>query len=137
MQAKLGDGIIVSGILPKDAEFQLTKEKQVPLCKFGLKVGERQNGDKRDAIWANCVCWRNVANAASEFCKGDTVLAWGKSQTSSYVSRDGEDKTKTELVCEFVIKMESIEDLAHKAYSAHAESGFQDLPDASDDELPL
>jgi len=136
MRAKLGDGIIVAGPLPRDAEFKLVGDKQTPLCKFSIKVDERQTENGRDAVWENCTCWRRVANAASGFQKGDTVFAWGKMQTNSYTSRDGENKSRSELVCEWVSKMASIEDEIPRNY-VPADSGYKDLPDNSDDELPL
>ena len=138
MQAKLGDGVIISGTLPKDAELRHT-QSNVPLCKFGVKVGNKQVGETKEAIWVNCVCWRNVAMVAANFCKGDTVLAWGKPQTRTYTGKDGEEKTSTELVCEFAVKMPSViagVSAAHAAPSAPS-GAFTDITNVSDDELPF
>lgn len=106
MQVKLGKSVLVCGTLPRDAEYRTVGERQTPLCKFGLKVDERETGeDQREAVWCNCTCWRKVAEVAAGFCKGDTVLAIGTVQERTYQNREGEDVVAKELVCEGVFLM--------------------------------
>lgn len=106
MQVKMGKTVMVCGTLPRDAEYKTVGEKQTPLCKFGLKVGERETDDgERTAVWCNCTCWRQAADAAAGFCKGDTVLAVGEIREHTYQNREGEDVTARELVCEGVFLM--------------------------------
>lgn len=136
-QFKIGETVVAIGTLPRDAEFKIVGAKETPLCKFGLKVGEKPTDDgRREAIWANCICWRDVAKSSSSFCKGDAVLAVGKLKTNEFTGRDGEPRKSTELECEFVIKMPVGAGMpsAPPAYSEPAQ--FAEL-DESDGELPF
>ena len=108
MQVKFGDTVMVCGSLPRDAVFRTVGDRHTPLCKFGLKVGERaadDGSDRRDAVWCNCTCWREVAVAASRLSKGDVVLAVGRVQEHTYTNRDGDEAVGRELVCEGVFVM--------------------------------
>lgn len=105
MYSKLQDGnFIVCGKLPKDAEYKQVGNNNSSLTKFGVKVGEKPSenpNEKPQAIWTNCECWHEVARAAMDFKKGDTVLAVGKIVVNEY-----EGKQYKNLVCEFVSKMQ-------------------------------
>lgn len=108
MQIKIGETVIVCGSLPRDSELRHVGDKQTPLCKFGLKVGERpaaDGSDRKEAVWCNCICWRNVAEAASKARKGDVLLAVGRIQERVYTNREGEEVTGRELVCEGIFLM--------------------------------
>lgn len=106
MQAKIGNSVIICGSLPRDAEYKTVGDKETPLCKFGVKVDERDTGDnQKQAVWCNCTCWRDVAKVTANLQKGDIVLAIGKLQTRTYTGREGDEKTATELVCEAVFIM--------------------------------
>ena len=50
MQSKLQDGsIIICGYVTRDAEFKSTQTGK-SLCRWSVKVGERQNGEQKEAI---------------------------------------------------------------------------------------
>lgn len=103
MQSKLQDGnIIICGYVARDAELKSTQTGK-SLCRWSVKVGEKQNGEQKEAIWVNCQAWHGTARAASAIKKGDTVLAVGKLDISEY-----EGKTYKNLVCEFVSIMKDV-----------------------------
>lgn len=146
MQAKIGNSVIVVGSLPRDAEYKTVGDKDTPLCKFGLKVDERQDAEgQRQAVWCNCTCWRDVADATANLQKGDVVLAVGKLQSRTYTGRDGDEKTSTELVCEAVFAMKPASTLDSFVSHAQAqgvnfsvtppEQDFEEI--VSDDDLPF
>jgi single-stranded DNA-binding protein len=91
-----------SGFVPRDAESFIVGEKGSLLVKFSIKVGETGTGDDKVAVWKNCIAWRQYAEIAKEIVKGDTVFVTGVEKTSTYTSRDGEEKTKTEVEIDFI-----------------------------------
>ena len=107
MQIKNGDGEIICGVLPRDAEFQLVGAKDTPMCKFSVKYDEVQNGAVKEARWRNCIAWFEKANYAALFKKGDTVFVCGKVETREYTKRDGEKGSSTDNTVEFAMKMPS------------------------------
>ena len=65
MQSKLQDGsIMICGYVARDAELKSTQTRK-SLCRWSVKVGERQNGEQKEAIWVNCQAWHGAARAAS------------------------------------------------------------------------
>ena len=138
MQIKIGETVIVCGSLPRDAELRHVGDKQTPLCKFGLKVGERLAADgsgQREAVWCNCTCWRKVAEAASKARKGDVALAVGWIQERVYTNREGEEVTGRELVCEGVFLMD---DRSEKSTPSVYTQTVTDAGEVvADDDLPF
>lgn len=104
MQSKLGDGVLITGTLPRDAEVKHTN-KGTTVVEFSMKVGERGEGDHKEAIWANCVAFGKVAELSQNLLKGDIVLATGKIKVEEYTSKNGEKKKSTKVICDFVVAM--------------------------------
>lgn len=105
MQSKLSDGsVIICGYVPKNAEIKTVGEKGSSLCRWSVKVGEKANGDQKEAVWANCQAWHDTARYAASIKKGDVVLCVGKLETNT--GTDG--KIYKNLVCEFVSIMKSV-----------------------------
>ncbi|GAB5081348.1 hypothetical protein Osc1_05210 [Hominimerdicola sp. 21CYCFAH17_S] len=106
MQSKLPDGsVIISGVLPKDAEYKQVGQNNSSLTKFSVKVGERPpkiQGEKNEAVWVNCQCWHSVARAAMGLKKSDVVLCVGKVERQEYQNKNGETKIDLHLNCEGV-----------------------------------
>lgn len=97
MQTQFNDGsVMICGYVPNDAEVRRVGEKNTLRATFGVKVGERPDGE---AIWADCQCWGSVANYAAQIVKGDIVLAIG---TLSTYTSEKNGKTYTNLKCEYV-----------------------------------
>lgn len=109
MQMMLKDGtVLVTGIIPKDAEYKTVGDKNSSLTKFSVKVGERppaQQGQKPEAIWANVCCWHSVARATANLKKLDTVLVVGKLETYQFTAKDGTQKQGKQINAELVLCM--------------------------------
>lgn len=104
MYSKLQDGsFIICGYVARDAELKTVGQNNSSLCRWSVKVGEKQSGDKKESIWTNCQAWHDNARAASAIKKGDTVLCVGKLEANEY-----EGKTYKNLVCEFVSIMNAV-----------------------------
>lgn len=105
MYSKLQDGsFIISGYVARDSELKTVGEKNSSLCRWSVKVGEKLNGDKKDAIWVNCQAWHDAAHIAGQIKKGDSVLCIGKLETNQ--GNDG--RVYKNLVCEFISIMKPI-----------------------------
>lgn len=141
MLLKQGNQAIVAGFVPKDADLRYTTTgKQV--CNFSLKVGDKVAEDgSKIAQWINCVAWEDVADAAKYLVKGDRVLCFGELKQRSFTSREGEEKTTTELICDLVLTNGSSVLAAVPSFTsapnASTAPAFEEVEDVSDDELPF
>ena len=140
MLLKQGDQAIVAGFVPKDADLRhTTTGKQV--CNFSVKIGDKVAEDgTKIAQWMNCVAWNDIADAAKYLLKGDRVLCYGELKQRSYTSREGDEKTVTELNCELVLAQDKLEKLtAPAAFTPPTPSvpAFEEIEDVSDDDLPF
>lgn len=107
MRIVAGKHAVVAGYVPRDAEVRTTQTGK-SVCNFSVKSSETVNADgTRTANWLNCVAWQKACDVARYIQKGDTVLVAGELQERSYTTRDGDDRSVTELVCEFVMIMQS------------------------------
>lgn len=107
MRIVAGKHALVAGFVPRDVDVRTTQSGKM-VCNFSVKASETVNEDgTRTAKWLNCVAWQKVCDVARYIQKGDTVLAAGELQERSYTTRDGDDRSVTELVCEFVMIMQS------------------------------
>ena len=105
MYIKQGNTVFAAGYVPKDAEVRTTQTGK-DVCHFSVKATEKtdENGQKT-IVWMNCVAWRKACSVARYFTKGDIVFCAGELKTRSYTARDGEQRTVSELECEFVASM--------------------------------
>ena len=99
MYSKLQDGsVIICGFVARDSEMK-TSQNGKTYTKWSAKVGEKSSqnqGERSEAIWANCIAWHDIARLAGTIRKGDSVLAVGKIEISEY-----EGKTYKTLNCEW------------------------------------
>ena len=107
MRIVAGKHAICAGFVPRDVDVRTTQNGKA-VCNFSIKASETVNEDgTRTAKWLNCVAWQKVCDVARYIQKGDTVLVAGELQERSYTTRDGDERSVTELVCEFVMIMQS------------------------------
>lgn len=114
MYSKLQDGsFIICGFVAKDSEMK-TSQNGKTYTKWSVKVGEKApetEGGRSKAIWTNCIAWHDIARLAGTICKGDSVLAVGKIETSEY-----EGKTYKTLNCEYISIMAKAQRNSNSAY---------------------
>lgn len=140
MQSKLGEGAIITGTLPRDAESKYTA-KGTLVVEFGAKVEERGEGDNKQAIWANCVAFGKVAEFAQGLQKGDIVLVIGKTKVEEY-TKNGEKKKVTKLICEFISVMGGVAPTQKSVPTVPPEVGYAATSNDfvaidSDEDLPF
>lgn len=128
MRIVAGKHSIVAGYVPRDAEVRTTQSGK-NVCNFSVKSSETTNADgTRTANWLNCVAWQKTCDVARYIQKGDIVLAAGELQNRSYTNAAGDEKTVTELVCEFVMIMQN---------TAVTVPMFQQIPEAAPGSPPI
>jgi len=120
MQAKLGEGVIVTGRAVNDAEVKRVGDKDTPCGSFSLIVGRQ--GEQ--ATYANCKAWGDMADYAGLIRKGDTVCVIGDVRTREY-----NGKTYKDLNVQWMNVMAMTSSVQQPAQSAQQESVFdQNLP---------
>jgi len=83
-QFKIGNLIGVIGYASKDADFSTTPNG-AKVCKFSLVIGKDDTKEQgKQSTFANCECWRELAEYAENIKKGDTVFAIGIIKTREY-----------------------------------------------------
>lgn len=143
MLIKQGKYALVAGYVPRDAEVRTTPNGH-DVCNFSVKATETTDESGNKTVnWLNCVAWRKACDAARYITKGDTVLCAGEMMQRSYTTREGEPRTVTELVCDFVMPMQSnamapmFPDVIPDKASTPSAPAFAELEDVVDDDLPF
>lgn len=141
MLIKSGKYAVLCGFVPRDADIRQTQSGRL-VVNFSVKRGEIDNEDgTKTAQWLNCVAWQKVGEIAKYIIKGDTVLCAGELKERSYDTRDGDTRTVTELICEFVSVMQSPEAAPMVSVSTGtppALSSTEELEEiVDDDDLPF
>lgn len=75
----------------------------VAVCNFNLATSDRWTdgeGNKQESTeWHSIVCWKRLAEVASEYIKkGTQVYVEGKITTKSWEDKDGVKRYKTEII---------------------------------------
>lgn len=79
---KLDDeSLLIVGTAGRDAEVRRVGDRSIPRCLFSLAVGKNVDTTTE---WINCIAWRNLAIAAGDIQKGNTVMAIGKMEDHEY-----------------------------------------------------
>lgn len=92
----------VCGHLGHAPEIHINRETGRPYSKFTVATSNDylKNGEwaKRPPSWHRVVVWGDLAEKVHlEFCKGDAIMARGKSHTREYQDKSGEKRWSTEL----------------------------------------
>ena len=90
--------IILTGIVGKEPQCTITKEKSLSIAKFTLAVKRDRDRDKTD--WFNITSFVGVENFIKPFVhKGDKLLVSGTFQFEEY-EKDGEKKVSTAVIAD-------------------------------------
>jgi single-strand DNA-binding protein len=95
-------GVVATGRLGKQPEVKLVGDKKSKMAKFSICAYSEQ-GQADKTVWLDIVAWGTFADFAEGLNKGDIVLVCGNTKTRSYTTREGVDKTASELVADFIL----------------------------------
>jgi single-strand DNA-binding protein len=99
------------GNLTRDPVLRYTSSGK-PVCDFGLATNRAWTNDKGErqeqSEFHNIVAWGKLAEIASQYLtKGRKVYLEGRLQTRSYETPDGQKKSRTEIVIDDMIMLDS------------------------------
>lgn len=99
------------GNLTRDPELRYTPNGKA-VCSFGIATNRywtTESGEKREeADFHNIVAWNKLAELCSQFLlKGRKVYVEGRLSTRSWTSQDGQQKSRTEVVIDDMILLDS------------------------------
>lgn len=131
----------LSGRLTRDPELRHT-QSGTPVASFSLAVDRKFNREEADFI--PITAWRKTAEfVAKHFRKGQRVIiSSGRIRVEPYTDRDGNKRTKFEVVAdevEFADSKKAPEDRPAGSVAADymAQEGFEDITDENDSDLPF
>ena len=137
--------VFLIGNLTRDPELRYTPSG-IPVARFAIAVnrvwkkGSDSEGSKnQDVDFINIVAWRRLAEICGEYLKkGRPVAIEGRLQIRSYVGRDGQKRTMTEVTTDnmqMLGKKEGGQGNPVKDMAAATEIVAED--DMSNDEIPF
>lgn len=148
--------VVLMGRLTKDPEVRCSQgENSIVIARYTLAVDRRQkNADgSRTADFISCIAFGKSGEFAEKHLKkGTKICVSGRIQTGSYTDKDGNKRYTTDVVIEEHEFAESKKDnLARDAMDdqmaaqmagtaagrTDAISGFMDIPEGIDEELPF
>ncbi len=142
--------VILMGRLTRDAEVRYSQgDNSSAVARFSLAVDRRfaRQGDEQNADFINCVAFGRTAEFLERFGrKGTKFVVEGRIQTGSYTNKDGQRVYTTDVVVENVEFAESKANSgngggdfapASRPEPSGADSGFMNIPDGIDEELPF
>lgn len=92
--------ITLMGRLTSDPTIRYT-QNNTPVASFSLAVDRDFDREKVDFI--NCTAWRKTAEFADRYLfKGNMVVVTGRLQMSEYTDKQGQNRSKAEVVCEHI-----------------------------------
>jgi len=102
---------ILIGNLTRDPEMRYTPDGQ-PVTTFGVATNRSwtsKDGEKKeDAEFHNLVAWGKLAEICSQILKkGRRVYIEGRLQTRSWEGKDGVNRSRTEIVIEDMVALDS------------------------------
>ena len=123
---------IALGNLTRDPKFREIKGDN-KVCDFAIAINNKVNNS---VFYIDVETWNSVAENCNRFLsKGRKVLVEGRLASSSWKTKDGENRTRTYWVAEKVTFLDKSEDSADSGQSSskepqaeEAEDEFADIP---------
>jgi single-strand DNA-binding protein len=132
--------VILLGNLTRDPILRHT-QNGTPVCDFGIATNRTwttEQGEKRvDADFHNIVAWGKRAEIASQYLKkGRKVYVEGRLQTRTYEAQDGAKKSRTEIIINDMVMLDTHIPGTTEAHAAPAESNGHSKTEPVEDHSP-
>lgn len=91
--------ITIMGRLTRDVELRYT-QNNTPVANYTVAVDrDLPSGSDKQTDFIDCVAWRSTAEFASKyFHKGSMAVVSGRLQINSYTDRDGNKRSRAEIL---------------------------------------
>lgn len=123
--------VCLIGRLTRDPELRFTSANDVPVTNFTLAVDrpfKNQNGE-READFIRIVVWRKLAEiCANNLGKGRLVAVFGRIQTGSYETAEGQKRYTTDIVADEVQFLDYPKDRQQNEEDPVDLSEFDEMP---------
>ena len=140
------NNVVLMGRLTRDPDVRYSANNSA-VARFSIAVDRRfrREGDDQTADFINCVAFGRTAEFVEKYIhKGTKICCQGRIQTGSYTNKDGQRVYTTDVVIENVEFAESkgasdgsFDGGSMAPSSAPVDSGFMNIPDGVDEELPF
>ena len=102
--------VILIGRLGADPDGRYTKNGRSTVA-FSLATNETclnaENETFNNTVWHNILTWNKLAEFANEYLfKGQSIYLEGKIHTSSWSDKEGNQRTKSEIICSNIVPLE-------------------------------
>ena len=135
------------GRLTRDPEVRYGGANNSAVARFTLACDRqyKRKDDEQTADFINCIAFGKTAEFIEKyFRKGNRVGACGRITTGSYTNKDGQKVYTTDVTVEEVEFVESKNSGSNNSSNNSSqdpesapETGFMDIPDGIDEELPF
>jgi single-strand DNA-binding protein len=111
--------VILLGNLTWDPELRYTEHSKA-VCSFGLatnRIWTTETGKKREEPeYHRRVAWEKLAEFCDKYLrKGRKVFVEGRLQTRSFTTKDGTEKSATEIVVDDLVLLDPMPDAVREA----------------------
>ena len=121
--------VMMIGRLTRNPEVRTTPKGQ-HVCTFGIatnRVYKDATGNKQDQVeFHNIVGWGKLAEIMGQYLmKGKRIYIEGRLQTREWQTQDGQKRSRTEIIAENMIMLDSKQRAASDAEAPATEEGSQ------------
>ena len=132
---------ILIGRLTRDPEIRYNNDKTIAKYTIAVDRSSKKDGDQ-NADFISCVAFDRAAEFAEKYLhKGTKIAIEGRIQTGKYTNKDGNTVYTTDVVVnrhEFVEpRGEARPETKAETKTETKDTGFVDIPDNIDEELPF
>lgn len=134
------------GRLTKDPEVRYSQgDTPLAIARYTLAIDRRktQNNEEPGADFISCIAFGKAAEFAEKYLtKGTKIAVIGRIQTGHYTNQEGKEVYTTDVIVEETEFAESKRGMSEEDKNARDNaaldgSGFMNIPDGIDEELPF
>lgn len=135
------NSVSLTGRLTKDVETRVNNDLTISRFTIAVNRDFKSKDGKTEADFINCIAFGKTAEFIEKyFSKGMKIGVNGRIQTGSYTNKDGQKVYTTDVViekAEFEESKANANKEAPKAEDKKEDTGFVNLPEGIDEELPF
>lgn len=95
--------VVIVGRIAQDLEIKDTENGKVTNVTLAVPRSFKNAEGSYDTDFIDCTLWKNIAESTVEYCKkGDLVGVKGRLQMNNYKDKDGNNKSKLNVIAEKV-----------------------------------
>jgi single-strand DNA-binding protein len=125
------------GNVTRNPEVRYIPGKDLPVAKFGLAVN-RKTKDREETCFIDIVAFGRSAEMCGEYItKGMPLLIEGRLTYNTWEDKDGQKRSKHEVVAENIQFVTTREQNSGSGYSGQSDSGSYKPGEIDEDDIPF